>query len=170
VAGSVAPKRYRGRTVSQHAERIASWILDEWSARRRLGYTEMRDAAMAEFECGRQMAESALVVATDKLRARTEDPGMRSRVVDAYWDLYDRAIAKGDERAAIRVLDSIVGVFGFSKPTEVHHSGSIGVDVTKMSDVELDETINGSNAIVERSLARERAKAARARGEDPQEN
>jgi hypothetical protein len=95
---------------------------------------------------------------------------MRSRVVDAYWDLYDRAIAKDDERAAIRALDSIVSVFGFAKPTEVHHSGTIGVDVAKMSDAELDEHINAPNAIVERSMARERAKAARDRGEDPQEN
>lgn len=167
--GPGTERRYKGRTASQRAEQAAAWVVDEWAVRPSIGYHELIGKIRERFECGRDLAEQAIKVAREILHDRASDPAIADKIAAAYWQLYEDAVMNKDRAQARKALDSLRAHLGVGAPERRHVTGSVALDLDKLSDDELAEAAGMARDIAARSLerlAKNGANGKRAAGSD----
>lgn len=147
-------RRFKGRTPAQRVALHATFVLDVWHEKPSIGYGELVEKVRAHFECGHASAEQAIKYARDILRERAADPSVADKIAEAYWNIYEDALKHGDRLNARRTLDSLRAHFGVGAPARVNHSGTVALDLEKLSDDELAEAAGMPRSVLERALHR----------------
>lgn len=156
-------RKYNGERVSQRVERIAAGVLDIRARSPRLGYGEVKRRVMEKFGCGHRSAERAMKIAAAKTAATI--PEKQAQLEEVLWAVIEDGRAKGDGVEVVRAAHELARINGLHAPKKVEHSGLVmRLDVSNMSDEELEEELAKTQSIEQR--AKERAEKSGADADD----
>jgi hypothetical protein len=149
-------------------ERRARWMVAEWRTRPTDTPTDIMRDCRERFGCGILAAKKSMTRCLEIRRENFQALDL-SFFVDRYNDLYERALSKGNENAARKILDSMAINTGIAKPRQVVAAIAVGqvspeqlahVGVLSMTPAqrdnrlrELEEKARSGTAVVPEDIA-----------------
>lgn len=123
---------------------------------RQMRWSAARAELMKSYKIGLSTAALDLAKAgeliAEEIRATASSLGARS--VERLSRMMDNAEKAGDVRGAVMAQREITRISGIAAPVDLRHSGSVTLDLDKLSDDELAEASGLSKDILVRAAAR----------------
>jgi len=122
--------------VTRRVEQVRELLL------KRLTYTQIVEYGRVNWDLHPAQMAKYVARATRQIRATAENLDLTHELalaLEGFDLLMAKQMAAGDYRGACVTLDKRIALLGLAAPLKIEHSGSVGIDLSSLTDAELAE-------------------------------